>query len=59
VMAVGGASLGMVQSICRDGTELVRLEVTIACVDPAALRPVRLPAGLRDRLAALASSGEG
>lgn len=59
VASVGGASLAMEQSIRRDGAELVRLDVTVACVDPVALRPARMPQGLRDRLATMTPAAVG
>jgi acyl-CoA thioester hydrolase len=54
VTGVGGARLEMAQAIRRDGVDLVTMDVTVACVDPAALKPARLPPALRARLAALA-----
>ena len=46
VLAVGGASLRLAQTIRRDGADLARLALRIACVDRAG-RPRRLPERLR------------
>jgi acyl-CoA thioester hydrolase len=52
VVDVGGASIVAEQRVRRATTELVRLEMTLACVSLAG-RPARMPAGLRSRLAGL------
>jgi len=44
--ARGRARLVLDQAICRAGDVLVRGHVALACVDPAAWRPARLPAFL-------------
>tara|TARA_A100001037_G_scaffold12867_2_gene12017 strand:+ start:34264 stop:34743 length:480 start_codon:yes stop_codon:yes gene_type:complete len=49
---VRGASLHAEQIVRRDGADLVRACVKVACLDPAG-RPMRLPASLKDSLAAL------
>ncbi len=46
---VGGASLVAKQQVKRQATELVRMELTLACMT-AAGRPARLPPALRARL---------
>jgi acyl-CoA thioester hydrolase len=46
---VGGASLVADQRVKRQETELVRMELTLACLT-AAGRPARLPPALRARL---------
>ncbi len=46
VTKVGGASVNMVQSVCRGDLELVRALVRIGCVDRSG-RPVRMPAQAR------------
>jgi acyl-CoA thioester hydrolase len=50
--ALGGATLEVEQRIRRDAAELVRLDVTLACV-AASGRPVRLPRPLRAALSQL------
>ncbi len=44
------ASLTFVQSIWRDGTELLRARVRVACVDTAQFKPQRLDPTLLQRL---------
>ena len=68
VTAMGGASLRLVQTILRHGAspafpdaaakppELAHIELRLACIDGAG-RPARLPARVRDALAALAATG--
>jgi acyl-CoA thioester hydrolase len=46
---LAGASLKAEQIIGRDGADLVRLGVRVACVDPGG-RPARIPAALRGAL---------
>ena len=48
--ALGGASLDLEQTVCRDGEKLVRMDVKVACLGPG-LRPARLPQPLRAALA--------
>lgn len=50
VVEVGGASLVADQRIRRAATDLVRMELTLACLSRAG-RPARMPAPLRARLA--------
>lgn len=52
VIAISGARLELEQRVCRDRDLLVRLEVTLAVVDLATLRPRRLPESVRERFAA-------
>jgi acyl-CoA thioester hydrolase len=49
LVEIGGASIIADQRIKRAATELVRMELTLACMSLAG-RPARLPAGLRSRL---------
>jgi acyl-CoA thioester hydrolase len=57
VIEVGGARLELEQRVCREGELLVRLEVMLAIVDVATLRPRRLPETVRQRfLAAIRGS---
>jgi acyl-CoA thioester hydrolase len=44
--AIGGASVAMHQTIARDRTMLVSLDLTLACIGPDG-RPRRLPQNLR------------
>ncbi|MBI2979043.1 MAG: tol-pal system-associated acyl-CoA thioesterase [Rhodospirillales bacterium] len=46
---IGGASLVAVQRVKRQSTELVRMEMTLACLSTAG-KPARLPPALRTRL---------
>lgn len=50
LLAVGGASLRLAQSVRRGETVLVTAEVSLACVDPSTLAPRRIP---KDMLATL------
>jgi acyl-CoA thioester hydrolase len=50
LVEVGGASLVADQRIRRAATDLVRMELTLACLSLAG-RPARMPAPLRARLA--------
>tara|TARA_B100000686_G_C16398536_1_gene766090 strand:+ start:71 stop:550 length:480 start_codon:yes stop_codon:yes gene_type:complete len=52
---VRGASLQVEQIVRRGGTNLVRAQVKIACLNPAG-GPMRLPTALKDSLAALSRS---
>jgi len=52
---IRGASLQAEQIVRRDGVDLVRTRVKVACLDPAG-RPMRLPTALRDSLTALLRS---
>jgi acyl-CoA thioester hydrolase len=47
---LGAASLDLQQNIWRDGEELVRLRVLLACINDGG-RAVRIPADVRRRLA--------
>ena len=49
LVKLAGASLKAEQSIGRDGSELARLGVRVACVDTGG-RPARIPAELREAL---------
>jgi acyl-CoA thioester hydrolase len=44
--AVGRASLSVTQTVCRDATELAVARVSLACVDAARFKPVKMPASL-------------
>lgn len=52
VIALSGARLELEQRVLREEQLLVRLELTLAIVDLATLRPRRLPEALRQRFAA-------
>ncbi len=52
VTGFAGATLGLEQTVRRDDTDLVVMNVTLACLN-AAGRPARLPAALRAALATL------
>ena len=54
---VGGASLTAEQLICREATELARLEVRLACTTDGG-RPSRIPTALREALAAYQSAAD-
>jgi acyl-CoA thioester hydrolase len=58
VTRVRGASFDVAQSIRRDGIDLVRLRVKLACMTPDG-RVARLPAVLRSSLAAAANETGG
>lgn len=49
LIAVGGASIDLEQTVLRDGVRLVRLEVRLAMVSPSG-RPARLPGDFRAAL---------
>ena len=49
LLGVGGASLTADQRVSRDGTDLVRMELKLACMSLEG-RPARLPADIRNRL---------
>ena len=49
LLGVGGASLTAEQKVSRDGTDLVRMELKLACMSLEG-RPARLPADIRNRL---------
>lgn len=51
LLKVGGASLEAEQIIRRDGDDLARLRIRLACIDRDG-RPARLPAAVRAALAA-------
>jgi acyl-CoA thioester hydrolase len=50
IVEIGGATLLLDQSVCRDGAVLVAVEVLVACIGHDG-RPRRIPAGLREALA--------
>ena len=52
VLKVGGASIDMMQTVCRDDEELVRAKVRVGSVDQSG-RPARMPASARDALGRL------
>ena len=54
VVALGGASFRIGQEIWRDHALLVRLGLTLVCVRDVG-RPVRIPAGLREKMTGLLS----
>ena len=58
LIEAGGASVRLAQTVKRDGTDLARLMLRIACVDRTG-RVSRLPASLRAALAPLAESKPG
>lgn len=58
LLEAGGASLRLVQTVKRDGDDLARLRLRIACIDRAG-RASRLPAGLRAALAPLVAPEAG
>jgi acyl-CoA thioester hydrolase len=51
VAGLGGARIELRQLILRDGATLAGLDVTLAVLDAASLRPVRLPEALRHAFA--------
>lgn len=57
ISSVSGARFEMAQRVLRNDTILCELAVTLGCVDRRG-RPVRLPAGVRDALAAADPAGE-
>lgn len=50
IIASGGASLTMQQTISCQGNVLVVVTVKIACVHYSTMKPARLPAVLKDKL---------
>lgn len=54
---LGAASLTAEQVICRETTELARLDVRLACVTDGG-RPSRIPNALRDALAAYCGASD-
>lgn len=56
IAEVGGARLGLVQRVTRDGQALFSARVTIVCLS-AEGPPRRLPAEIRQKLAEIAASG--
>jgi len=59
VVAVAGASLTLEQSVVRGAEPIAMLNVRLACVDRATLRPRRIPEPWRAALAALMVGVEG
>ena len=55
---VGGASLRLVQTVRRDGRDLARLRVRLACVG-IDMKPAKLPLRLRRALAPMATGSRG
>jgi acyl-CoA thioester hydrolase len=53
VERLGGASIGLRQSVRRGTEELVTMRLVLVCVGQSTLRPQRLPDGLRAALATL------
>ena len=56
-LRVGGVRLELEQTVHRAGQVLARLEITLALLDRAGLRPKRLPHALRAGFAAATISG--
>ena len=50
IAVLGGASIIFEQAVRRDGEDLARGELTIACVDRAGVSPRRIPKDMKDRL---------
>ena len=50
IAGLGGASITFEQAVRRDGEDLARGELTIACVDRAGVSPRRIPKDMKDRL---------
>lgn len=57
IMRTGGAALDIDQTISRDGGDIVRARIRIACLGGNG-RPKRIPADFRPRLEALTASSE-
>jgi acyl-CoA thioester hydrolase len=53
LLAERGASLSAEQTISREGRDIARLHVRLACINSAG-KPARIPAGLRSRIRTLA-----
>jgi len=53
IVGVGAARLDLDQTVRRDGADLARLSVRLACIDRTHGRATRLPAALRTVLEAL------
>lgn len=51
IATLGGASIIFEQAVRRDGEDLARGELTIACVDRSGVSPRRIPKDMKDRLA--------
>ncbi len=49
VCKIGGASFQLEQRVTRGGEDLVRMDITLVCMD-ATGRAVRIPGGVRERL---------
>jgi len=54
VVGVSGARIEMDQRVLKDGVEIARARLALACLNPEG-RPLRLPADLRARLVAFRS----
>jgi acyl-CoA thioester hydrolase len=59
IVAVAGASLTLEQRVVRGADHIATLDVRLACVDRATLRPRRIPEPWRAALSALARGQEG
>lgn len=57
LIEVKGASLRAEQTVCRDGVDLVRLNLRLAVISTSG-RPLRIPAGLRSILEDLCNRNE-
>ena len=53
IAALGRAQLTFVQRIRRDTEVLLDAKIRVACIDPAAGRPIRMPRILHEQLSAL------
>jgi acyl-CoA thioester hydrolase len=53
VSSLGRAQVSFVQRIRRDHELLLDAKIRVACIDPAAVRPIRMPRALHEQLSAL------
>jgi acyl-CoA thioester hydrolase len=53
VAALGRAQVSFVQRIRRDHELLLDAKIRVACIDPSAGRPIRMPRALHEQLSAL------
>lgn len=58
IVAVGGATLTLDQRVLRGAERIATLDVRLACVDRATLKPCRIPEPWRTVLAARTTEGE-
>lgn len=56
IVALGRAQLTFAQRIVRDHELLLDAKIRIACIDPAAGRPIPMPRALHQQLSALSES---